>query len=285
MAAIIMDGKHIARIIKRAVKETIQENNILPSLAIVTNNEDEASKIYVRNKKKDCDEVGIKCEVIDYLAPDIFADYVSILNKCEHFDGIICQLPIMNGVDKKEVFSKIDATKDVDGFVSDSAFSPCTPAGIMEMLKYYKIDVAGKHCVVVGRSDIVGRPMAKMLLDADGTVTVCHSKTKDLAEFTKQADILVVAVGKRNLITADMVKDGVVVIDIGMNRDDSGRLCGDVDFAAVSEKASYITPVPGGVGPMTRAMLLLHTLQAYLNHTNASFLVRALDKLCARWYN
>lgn len=278
MAAIVMDGKHVASIIKSAVKETIQSHNYSPTLAIIANNKDEASKIYVRNKKKDCDEVGIVCEVGACFDSDMVADYVDFLNSSKTFDAFICQLPMIDGVNEKEVLSKISPYKDVDGFVNGSCFAPCTPAGIMELFKYYHIDITGKYCVVVGRSNIVGKPMAKMLLDADGTVTVCHSKTKNLAEITRQADILIVAVGKRNLITADMVKDGAVVIDVGMNRDDNGKLCGDVDFEAVLQKASYITPVPGGVGPMTRAMLLLHTLQAHMNRKSEKSFEKVLDK-------
>lgn len=260
--AVIMDGKHVAGIIKRAVKETVAQFNAPPCLAIIKNDNDAASAVYVKNKIKDCEEVGIGHIV--YLQNANTKSMINTLNMDYEIDGIICQLPLIDDLDEKEIIHSISKSKDVDGFVSDY-FDPCTPAGIMELLKYYKIEVAGKHCVVVGRSNIVGKPMAKMLLDADGTVTICHSKTKNLADITRQADILVVAAGKRNLITADMVKDGVVVIDVGMNRDENGKLCGDVDFDGVEHKASYITPVPGGVGPMTRAMLLVNTVKACEN--------------------
>lgn len=261
--AVIVDGKKVASIIKEAIKHEIACCDVTPGLAVVANKNDAASMVYVKNKQKDCEEVGIKCVVMPQ-DPEFTSIVIECLNKKDNINGIICQLPMVDGADEREVLKLIDPRKDVDGFVSDE-FDPCTPAGIMELLKYYNVSVAGKHCVVVGRSNIVGRPMAKMLLDADGTVTVCHSKTKNLAEITKQADILVVAVGKRSLITADMVKNGAVVIDVGMNRDDDGKLCGDVDFDGVAQVASYITPVPGGIGPMTRAMLLVNTMKAFKN--------------------
>ena len=263
MAAVIMDGKALAKKIKDQLKVEIAGFTTQPRLTIVANEENDASAVYVRNKQKDCEEVGIACRVCYPDVEDIY-DCVFGMKYSDMVNGVICQMPVKNGVDEKELLSCIDKEKDVDGFVSDK-FDPCTPAGIMELLKEYNINITGKHCVVVGRSDIVGKPMAKMLLDADGTVTVCHSKTKNLAEITRQADILVAAVGRSKMITADMVKDGAVVIDVGINRDENGKLCGDVDFASVAKKASHITPVPGGVGPMTRAMLLVNTVKAYKN--------------------
>lgn len=263
MSAIIMDGKALANQIKDDLKKEIEQYAQTPRLAIIANKDDAASAVYLRNKEKDCAEVGIDCQV-HYLNSTEVIPYLKGLNVSPCYHGIICQLPLVDGVSEKEVLNTITKNKDVDGFASDD-FDPCTPLGIMELLKHYNIEVAGKHCIVVGRSNIVGRPMAKMLIDADGTVTVCHSKTKNLAECTKQADILIVATGRRNLITADMIKDGAVVIDVGINRDENGKLCGDVDFDTVAEKASFITPVPGGVGPMTRAMLLVNTAKAFKN--------------------
>ena len=260
--AILMDGKHVAEIIRKAVKETVAQCNGRPRLAIISNSSDAASAVYVKNKAKDCSEVGISCDI--FSQDSNTKRWIDILNDDDSTHGIICQLPVINELNEKEIINSIDPSKDVDGFTS-GGFDPCTPAGIMELLKYYKIEISGKHCVVVGRSNIVGRPMAKMLLDADATVTICHSRTFNLKSITRQADILIVAAGKRNLITADMVKPGVVVVDVGMNKDENGRLCGDVDFDGVYEKASYITPVPGGVGPMTRAMLLVNTVKAFKN--------------------
>ena len=202
-------------------------------------------------------------------------EIIESLNGRADIDGILCQLPLPEGYDEEAVLLAIDPDKDVDGFhpinvgrlsTGQPCFAPCTPAGVMEMLKEYGVDPKGKECVVVGRSNIVGKPMAMLLLAAHGTVTVCHSRTKDLGEVCRRADILVAAVGKRNLITADMVKEGAVVIDVAMNRNAEGKLCGDVDYAAVEPKASYITPVPGGVGPMTRAMLMQNLLTAARRH-------------------
>ena len=205
-------------------------------------------------------------------------EVIRTLNAREDIDGILCQLPLPEGYDEEAVLLAIDPDKDVDGFhpvnvgrlsTGQPCFVPCTPAGVMEMLRECGIDPKGKECVVVGRSNIVGKPMAMLLLAAHGTVTICHSRTRDLGEVCRRADILVAAVGKRDLITADMVKEGAVVIDVAMNRNDAGKLCGDVDYGPVSEKASYITPVPGGVGPMTRAMLMVNTLEAARRHGKA----------------
>ena len=240
--------------------------------------ENPASKVYVAGKEKDCAECGI-VSFSHYLPADTtqqeLLDLIAELNEKEEVDGILVQLPLPEHMDEQEVIRAIAPDKDVDCFhpvnvgkmvIGQPAFLPCTPAGCMEMLKEYGIDPRGKRCVVLGRSNIVGKPMAMLLTAADGTVTVCHSKTKDLAEITRQADILVSAIGKTRFVTADMVKEGAVVIDVAMNRDENGKLCGDVDFAAVEPKCAYITPVPGGVGPMTRAMLMKNILTAAKAH-------------------
>ena len=243
-------------------------------LAVVIVGDNSASRVYVNNKKKACEEVGI--ESFEYALPENTTQQeltalIEKLNNDSRVNGILCQLPLPAGLDEKAVINTIVSEKDVDAFhpvnvghimIGDYSFLPCTPAGIMEMLRYYNIEIKGKNCVVIGRSNIVGKPMAMLLLQADGTVTVCHSRTKNLAEITREADILVAAVGKPKFVTADMVKDGAVVIDVGMDRDENGKLCGDVDFDTVEKKASYITPVPGGVGPMTVTMLLENTVTA-----------------------
>lgn len=243
-------------------------------LAVVIVGDNSASRVYVNNKKKACEEVGI--ESFEYALPENTTQQeltalIEKLNNDSRVNGILCQLPLPAGLDEKAVINTIVPEKDVDAFhpvnvghimIGDYSFLPCTPAGIMEMLRYYNIEIKGKNCVVIGRSNIVGKPMAMLLLQADGTVTVCHSRTKNLAEITREADILVAAVGKPKFVTADMVKDGAVVIDVGMDRDENGKLCGDVDFDTVEKKASYITPVPGGVGPMTVTMLLENTVTA-----------------------
>ena len=243
-------------------------------LAVVIVGDNSASRVYVNNKKKACEEVGI--ESFEYALPENTTQQeltalIEKLNNDSRVNGILCQLPLPAGLDEKAVINTIVPEKDVDALhpvnvghimIGDYSFLPCTPAGIMEMLRYYNIEIKGKNCVVIGRSNIVGKPMAMLLLQADGTVTVCHSRTKNLAEITREADILVAAVGKPKFVTADMVKDGAVVIDVGMDRDENGKLCGDVDFDTVEKKASYITPVPGGVGPMTVTMLLENTVTA-----------------------
>ena len=243
-------------------------------LAVVIVGDNSASRVYVNNKKKACEEVGI--ESFEYALPESttqqeLTGLIEKLNNDSRVNGILCQLPLPAGLAEKAVINTIVPEKDVDAFhpvnvghimIGDYSFLPCTPAGIMEMLRYYNIEIKGKNCVVIGRSNIVGKPMAMLLLQADGTVTVCHSRTKNLAEITREADILVAAVGKPKFVTADMVKDGAVVIDVGMDRDENGKLCGDVDFEAVEKKASFITPVPGGVGPMTVTMLLENTVTA-----------------------
>ena len=264
MSAVIMDGKALAEKVKAVVKENTRKCLKSPRLAVIVTGNNPASAVYVKNKMRDCEEVGIKCEIYNLngnVTNNAVEEVINTLNGRIEVDGIICQLPLADGLDEDYLLSQIDHNKDVDGFYSDE-FDPCTPLGIVLLLEEYGIEIAGKHCVIVGRSDIVGKPLARMLVDMDATVTLCHSKTNNLAEFTKSADILIVAVGKRDLITADMVKDGVVVIDVGINRTEDGKLCGDVDFNSVVEKASYITPVPGGVGPMTRAMLLENVVKA-----------------------
>lgn len=272
-----MDGKAVSAKVKEQVAEEVaalREKGICPGLAVVIVGEDPASHIYVNNKKKACQATGIHSE--EYALPasttqEELLALVDTLNHKEDIHGILVQSPLPKGLDEGAVVEAIDPQKDVDAFhaynvgkimMGDYHFLPCTPAGIMELLQAYDIPVEGKRCVVIGRSNIVGKPMAMLLLHQNGTVTICHSRTKDLPEVTRQADILVSAVGKSRFVTAEMVKPGAVVIDVGMNRDENGKLCGDVDFAAVEPVASYITPVPGGVGPMTIAMLLKNTVTA-----------------------
>ena len=280
MAAIRIDGKALAAKIKEQAKQEAAQLPRRPGLAVIIVGDDPASRVYVNSKRKDCEECGFYSEEFALPAATgqkALLELVDTLNERPEIDGILCQLPLPKGYDydEQEVLLHIDPSKDVDAFhpanvgkimIGDYDFLPCTPAGVMEMLEEYHIDPAGKHCVVVGRSNIVGKPQAMLLLHKHGTVTICHSRTPDLASVTRQADILVAAVGRVNLITADMVKPGAVVIDVAMNRNAEGKLCGDVDFAPVAEIASYITPVPGGVGPMTRAMLMENTLTAARLH-------------------
>ena len=276
MSAVVMDGKALAAEIKQALRKRCAALSRPPRLAVVLVGDDPASAVYVRNKEQDCDQCGISCA--DHRLPadtsqqELLA-LVAELNRDKTVDGILVQLPLPAHLDAGQVLRAIDPEKDVDAFHSENVgrlhlgqprYLPCTPAGIMALLKKYGIDPAGRHCVVVGRSNIVGKPMAALLLQADATVTVCHSRTPDLHEQCLRADILVSAAGRRGLITADMVKEGAVVVDVAMNQAPDGKLCGDVDYAAVAEKAGYITPVPGGVGPMTRAMLMENTYRAAL---------------------
>ncbi|MBQ5824136.1 MAG: bifunctional methylenetetrahydrofolate dehydrogenase/methenyltetrahydrofolate cyclohydrolase FolD [Clostridia bacterium] len=273
----LIDGKVISAHIKQQVKAQVEElksQGVEPCLAVIIVGDDFASRTYVNNKKKTCDEVGIKS--LEFAMPaettqEELLELVNKLNNDESVNGILCQLPIPKHIDEKVILNAILPEKDVDAFhpvnaghimIGDCVLKPCTPAGIMEMLKYEGIDVSGKNCVVIGRSNIVGKPMAMLLLGASGTVTVCHSRTENLSDITRSADILVAAVGKAKFVTADMVKEGAVVIDVGMNRDEDGKRCGDVDFEAVKDKASHITPVPGGVGLMTVAMLMQNTVTA-----------------------
>ena len=276
--AVRIDGKALAAQVKARVREEAAKLSRQPGLAVILVGEDPASKVYVNGKEKDCTECGIQS--LSHRLPaetsqEELLALVRELNADRLVDGILCQLPLPKELDEEAVINAIAPDKDVDCFhpfnvgrmsIGEPVFLPCTPAGVMEMLRAYDIPVRGKNCVVLGRSNIVGKPMAMLLTQADGTVTVCHSKTEHLEEFTRQADILVSAIGKIRFVTADMVKDGAVVIDVAMNRDENGKLCGDVDFAAVEPKASYITPVPVGVGPMTRAMLMENILTAAKQH-------------------
>ena len=276
-----LDGKALAAKMKDGfaaeIKEYTKNGGRCPCLAVVLVGEDPASQIYVRNKHNDCVSVGIK-SLMYTLAADITQEellgLIDSLNANDDVDGILVQLPLPKHLDEKAVTEHIRHDKDVDAFsavnvgcitLGREGFKPCTPAGVMRLLEEYNIDITGKECVVVGRSNIVGKPMGLLLLSKGGTVTICHSRTEDLAFHTRRADILVVAVGKAGLVNGDMVKEGAVIVDVGMNRGENG-LCGDVDYSSCAEKALYITPVPGGVGPMTRAMLLENTLTAYKNH-------------------
>ena len=275
--AIIIDGKLVAQEVKAKVSKKVkelQENGITPGLAVIIIGNNQASRIYVNNKKKACAEVSIYSK--EYALPDTTSqkeliELISKLNNDDSINGILVQLPLPNHINEKAVIEAIDPLKDVDAFheinvgkimIGEYDLLPCTPAGIIELLNSQNIEIEGKHCVVVGRSNIVGKPMAMLLLHKNGTVTICHSKTKNLKEICKNADILIAAVGKAKFITSDMVKKDAVVIDVGMNKDENGKICGDVDFDNVEKIASYITPVPGGVGPMTIAMLMKNTVTA-----------------------
>ncbi len=273
MAVTMINGNTLAKQVKERVAQQARELERRPGLAVILVGEDQASRVYVNAKRRDCEECGFYSEEYALLAAtreEELLELITQLNSREDIDGILVQLPLPAGLDEEKVLLAIDPAKDVDGFhpynvgrltIGKPTFLPCTPAGVMEMLRAYGIDPAGKRCIVLGRSNIVGKPMALLLLQANGTVTVCHSKTPDLRDLVQEADVLVSAVGKTGLVTADMVKEGAVVIDVAMNRDDRGKLCGDV-CAEVAGKASYLTPVPGGVGPMTRAMLMENTLTA-----------------------
>lgn len=275
--AIIIDGKKVSAQVKEQVRietEELVKKGIKPGLAVIIVGDDPASRVYVNNKKKACEKVGFLSKEFALPATTTQEELLSLvkeLNEDKEINGILCQLPLPNGLDEKAVIEAISPLKDVDAFhasnvgkimIGDYDFLPCTPAGVMEMLHSYNIPVEGKECVVIGRSNIVGKPMAMLLLHENGTVTITHSRTKNLKEVTKRADILVAAIGKPKLVTADMVKEGAVVIDVGMDRDENGKLCGDVDFENVKEKCFAITPVPGGVGPMTIAVLMKNTLKA-----------------------
>lgn len=275
-----LDGKALAAKIKERVRAEAESLPRKPGLAVVLVGNDPASRVYVTSKRKDCEECGFYSEeyaLLEDTAQEELLELVEALNARADIDGILVQLPLPKHLDAEAVIQAIDPAKDVDGFhpmnagnllIGRPGFLPCTPAGVMDLLDEYGIDPAGKRAVVVGRSNIVGKPMALLLLRRNATVTVCHSRTPDLAEHCRQADILIAAVGRRGLITADMVKEGAVVVDVAMNRDGNGKLCGDVDFAAVAEKAAYLTPVPGGVGPMTRAALMENTLLAAKQRQN-----------------
>ena len=275
--AIIIDGKKVSAQVKEQVRietEELVKKGIKPGLAVIIVGDDPASRVYVNNKKKACEKVGFLSKEFALPATTTQEELLALvneLNEDKEINGILCQLPLPKGLDEKAVIESISPLEDVDAFhasnvgkimIGDYDFLPCTPAGVMEMLHSYNIPVEGKECVVIGRSNIVGKPMAMLLLHENGTVTITHSRTKNLKEVTKRADILVAAIGKPKFVTADMVKEGAVVIEVGMDRDENGKLCGDVDFENVKEKCSAITPVPGGVGPMTIAVLMKNTLKA-----------------------
>lgn len=274
----IIDGKAVSAAVKDEVKnevEQLKKSGSVPCLAVVLVGNDPASKVYVGNKKKACEYCGIKS--LEYLleqntTEEELLSLINVLNNDSAVNGILVQLPLPKHINEEHIINSIVPSKDVDAFhpvnvgkimIGNPDFRPCTPAGVMEMLKKYNIETCGKDCVIIGRSNIVGKPMAMLMLAANATVTVCHSKTANIKEKCKNADIIIAAVGKAGFVTADMVKDGAVVIDVGINRNSEGKLCGDVDFESVSQKASYITPVPGGVGPMTIATLMKNTLAAF----------------------
>lgn len=275
MKAQKIDGKAIAERCRSEIKaevEALRAQGITPGLAVVLVGEDPASQVYVRNKHRACEEVGIYSAEYRLPAETTREELLAIIDKLNHddrIDGILVQLPLPRHLDEKEILFAIDPSKDVDAFhpqnvgrmvIGNQLFLPCTPSGILELIDSTGVDIAGKECVIIGRSNIVGKPMAILMLQRNATVTICHSKTQDLAEITRRADILISAVGKAGFVTADMVKPGAVVIDVGMNRNAEGKLCGDVCTEEVGEVAGYITPVPGGVGPMTITMLLRSTL-------------------------
>lgn len=277
----IIDGKLISSQIRDEIAENVKKLKRKPGLAVIIVGEDPASQIYVRNKEKACEQVGFysKTYRLNQEATTYeLLNLINVLNFDDKIDGILVQLPLPKHIDEKAVIEAIKPEKDVDTFsekntgkimIGTQTISPCTPSGIIELLKRYNIDICGKTCVVVGRSNIVGKPMAMLLLQENGTVTICHSKTENLKEITKTADILVVAIGKSKFITRDMIKNNAVIIDVGMNRDENGKLSGDVDFENVKDIVSYITPVPGGVGPMTITMLLKNTFMLSLKNQNS----------------
>ncbi|MBQ7037119.1 MAG: bifunctional methylenetetrahydrofolate dehydrogenase/methenyltetrahydrofolate cyclohydrolase FolD [Clostridia bacterium] len=275
----LLNGKEVSQRVKNELREEVEAlkaKGIMPGLAVIIVGDDPASRVYVNNKKKACAEIGVYSE--EHALPHETTEeellaLIRELNGRKEISGILCQLPLPKHISEETILLAIDPKKDVDAFhpvnvgkimIGDYDFLPCTPAGVMELIKESGIDPKGKECVVIGRSNIVGKPQAMLLLHAHGTVTICHSKTENLKEVTKRADILVAAVGKANFVTADMVKEGAVVIDVGMNRNAEGKLCGDVDFEGVKDKCAAITPVPGGVGPMTIAMLMKNTVKAAL---------------------
>lgn len=270
----IIDGKLVSQKVKDEIRAEIERDNLSIGLAVVIVGNNQASRVYVNNKKKACEVCGIKS--YEYALPEEtteeqLLELVDTLNEDKNINGILVQLPLPKQINEEKIIERISPIKDVDAFhatnvgkimIGNYAFLPCTPAGVMELIHSTGTEISGKECVVIGRSNIVGKPMAMLLLHENATVTICHSRTKDLAEVCRRADILVSAVGKADFVTADMVKDGAVVIDVGMNRNAEGKLCGDVKYDEVEPKASYITPVPGGVGPMTIAMLMKNTLMA-----------------------
>ena len=273
----LIDGKAVSLQVKQQVKQEcdkLKTKGVTPGLAVIIVGDDPASQVYVRNKEKACEECGfysVKYALDADTTQSELNALIDKLNKDEKINGILCQLPLPKHLDDKEVINRIDPIKDVDAFhpvnvgaimIGDYNFLPCTPAGVMELIHSTGVDVTGKKAVVIGRSNIVGKPMAMLLLHENATVEITHSKTLDLKSITKEADILVAAIGRAKFVTADMVKNGAIVIDVGMNRDENGKLCGDVDFENVKDKCLFITPVPGGVGPMTISMLMRNTLTA-----------------------
>ncbi len=278
--AVRISGKEVSDKIRRQLKSEVvnmRSLGIIPGLAVIIVGDDPASKVYVRNKELACQEVGIRSEIHRlpaHITQEQLNHLIGQLNGREDVHGILVQMPLPPHLDELEVINNIHPDKDVDAFhpinvgkimIGDYRFLPCTPAGIMELIHHTKVEIAGKNCVVIGRSNIVGKPMSMLMLHENATVTICHSKTRDLAKICSRADILIAAVGKAGFVTADMVKPGAIVIDVGMNRDGEGKLCGDVDFPSVEPVAGYITPVPGGVGPMTITMLLKNTVTAAKN--------------------
>lgn len=275
--AVIIDGKNLAKKIRLELKDEVdnlKKKNIHPKLAVIMVGDDKASKVYVKNKSKACEEIGVEYEefLLDAnISMDELLNLIDDLNERKDVHGILLQSPIPKHLDINKAFNKIDYRKDVDGFnpinvgklvIGEDCFISCTPFGVIKMLEEYGIEIEGKNAVVIGRSNIVGKPLAQCLLAKNATVTICHSRTKNIREITNNADILVAALGKPEYVKDTMVKDGAVVIDVGINRTDDGKLVGDVDFETVSKKASYITPVPGGVGPMTIAMLMNNVVKA-----------------------
>lgn len=273
----IIDGKAVSKKVKEDVKaecEQLKAKGVTPGLAVIIVGDDPASQVYVHNKEVACEACGfysVKYALPAETTQEELNSLIDELNKDDKINGILCQLPLPSHLDDKEVINRIDPLKDVDAFhpvnvgaimIGDYNYLPCTPAGVMELIHSTGVDVSGKKAVVMGRSNIVGKPMAMLLLHENATVEITHSRTQNLADITKEADVLVAAIGKAKFVKADMVKDGAVVIDVGMNRDENGKLCGDVDFEDVKDKCSFITPVPGGVGPMTIAMLMKNTLTA-----------------------
>lgn len=275
--AVIIDGKkvrdHNLEIMKKEVAE-LNEKGVYPCLSVIIVGNDQASRVYVNNKKKACENIGIISR--EYALPEEttteqLLSLIDELNNDDTVSGILCQMPVPKHIDSNAVLEHISPNKDVDCFhpynvgklvQGNNVLLPCTPAGMVEMLDYMGVEISGKHCVIIGRSDIVGKPMAMLMLQRNATVTICHSKTKNLADITKQADILVAAVGKANFVTADMIKEGAILLDVGINRNSDGKLCGDVNFEECEKVASMITPVPGGVGPMTITMLMRNTITA-----------------------
>ncbi len=281
MSAQRLDGKVLSQELREQMRQEVEQLNAAGKqvgLAVILVGDDPASRVYVNGKKKACEELGIRS--FEYALPadtreEELLELLEQLNEDDNVDGILVQLPLPKHLNETTVIETIRADKDVDAFryenvgrimVGNAHFLPCTPAGVMELIDRTGIDLTGKECVVIGRSNIVGKPQALLLLQRNATVTICHSKTRNLAEVTRRADVVVAAVGRANLITGDMIKEGAVVIDVGMNRLPDGKLCGDVEFASVSEKASYLTPVPGGVGPMTITMLMRNTIEAAKIH-------------------